>query len=246
MTEPARRVAYAYHRGDHAAEGEAHQRLHAWMAEQGLEPAGPPRAIWFHDPEVTVTEDLVTEIQIPLAEGGRIKNKRAAFNPMPLDDEWSRWLVGQWVGSGESDAGTGRGTARAELALNGQFLFVTGEAQVTEISAEQRQYLQQQLHASDEEIERFKRSPFRSLEIYTIDQETGEVVGYLFDSLRCMATGRGHRQGNKQVMNWQWTSGHTSVRITERISDDRLVAAEKIAMPDGSTMEEKGEMVRKK
>jgi effector-binding domain-containing protein len=48
--KPAMRVAYAYHRGDHAAEGEAHGRLRAWMAEQGLEPAGPPRAMWFHDP----------------------------------------------------------------------------------------------------------------------------------------------------------------------------------------------------
>jgi effector-binding domain-containing protein len=64
--QPAMRVAYAYHRGDHAAEGEAHGRLRAGMAEQGLEPAGPPRAMWFHDPSVTVTEDLITEVQIPI------------------------------------------------------------------------------------------------------------------------------------------------------------------------------------
>jgi len=67
-TQPAMRVAYAYHRGDHAGQGEAHQRLQAWLAEQGLQPAGPPRAIWFHDPAVTVTEDLVTEVQIPILE----------------------------------------------------------------------------------------------------------------------------------------------------------------------------------
>lgn len=65
-TQPARRVAYAYHRGDHAAEGEAHERLRAWMAERGIQPAGPPRGIWFHDPEVTVTDDLMTEVQIPI------------------------------------------------------------------------------------------------------------------------------------------------------------------------------------
>jgi effector-binding domain-containing protein len=64
--QPAMPVAYAYHRGDHREEGEAHQRLHAWLAEQGLQPVGPPRAIWFHDPKVTVTEDLVTEVQIPI------------------------------------------------------------------------------------------------------------------------------------------------------------------------------------
>ena len=65
-TQPAMHVAYAYHRGDYAGEGEAHGRLRAWMAEQKLQPAGPPRAIWYHDPETTVADDLVTEVQIPL------------------------------------------------------------------------------------------------------------------------------------------------------------------------------------
>jgi effector-binding domain-containing protein len=65
-TQPAMRVAYAYHRGDHREEGDAHERLHAWMAQQRLQPIGPPRAIWYHDPAVTVTDDLVTEVQIPI------------------------------------------------------------------------------------------------------------------------------------------------------------------------------------
>ena len=65
-TQPAMRVAYAYHRGDYNQEGEAHERLRTWMTQQGLQPIGPPRAIWYHDPEVTVTEDLFTEVQIPI------------------------------------------------------------------------------------------------------------------------------------------------------------------------------------
>jgi effector-binding domain-containing protein len=64
--KPAMRVAYAYHRGDHSGEGEAHQRLQASLAQQGLQPAGPPRVVWFHDPKVTITENLVTEVQIPI------------------------------------------------------------------------------------------------------------------------------------------------------------------------------------
>jgi hypothetical protein len=132
------------------------------------------------------------------------------------------------------------------LGLNGQFLIFTGEAEVTDISVEQKQFLKTQLHASEEEIERFRSSPYRSLEIYTIDQQTGEVLGYLFDSLRCMATGRGAWTANTLTMNWQWSSGHTSTRITEKVSDDRIAAIERIAMPDGSTMEESGEMVRRK
>jgi effector-binding domain-containing protein len=65
-TQPAMRVAYAYHRGDYNQEDEAHERVRTWMAQQGLQPIGPPRAIWYHDPEVTVTEDLFTEVQIPI------------------------------------------------------------------------------------------------------------------------------------------------------------------------------------
>ena len=65
-THPARRVAYAYHRGDHQQEGEAHDRLNSWIASKGLKASGPPRAIWYHDPEVTVEEDLITEVQIPV------------------------------------------------------------------------------------------------------------------------------------------------------------------------------------
>jgi hypothetical protein len=179
------------------------------------------------------------------AEPATERSANAAFNPLPLDDSWTRWFVGQWTGEGESDAGSGRGMMRVELGLNGQFLIVFGEAEVSEISAEQRQYLKTQLHATDGEIARFRSLPFRSLEIYTLDQETGEVVGYLFDSLRCMATGRGRQEGDSQIVNWKWASGHTSQRVTTKVSEDRLTAVEKVAMPDGSTMEESGDMVRR-
>lgn len=63
---PETKVAYTYHLGEPAGEGEAHARLWQWMAETGGVPSGPPRAIWFHDPEITVPEDQVTEVQVPV------------------------------------------------------------------------------------------------------------------------------------------------------------------------------------
>lgn len=165
------------------------------------------------------------------------------FLPPPLTDDWTRWIVGDWEGAGESDSGKGTGTAHIELALSGQFLIHRGEAKITELNPE---YLKKHMHATDEEIERFKRSGYQSLEIYTRDQETGEVIGFLFDNLRCMAKGRGNREGFKEVMEWEWRTGQRSTRITERVSDDRLVVTEKTPNPDGSVMEDKGEMVRSK
>jgi hypothetical protein len=172
----------------------------------------------------------------------------SVFLPKPIDDDWSKWLVGEWEGSGESDAGKGKGSVQIELGLNGQFLIMKGEAEITKITGEQKQYLKQTLHASDEEIKRFQSSTFKSLEIHTIDPKTGETIGYMFDSLRCIAKGRGKREGNKEIIKWEWSGNGqgTSIRIKEKVSDDKLISTEKYTLPDGSTMEDKWEMTRKK
>lgn len=167
--------------------------------------------------------------------------RRPMFLPKPLDDEWTRWIIGEWEGSGDSTAGKGKCRAKIELGLNGQFLILSGEAEITEINAE---YLKKNMNASDEEIERFKNSPYKAVEFFTIDQKTGEIVGYLFDNLRCIAQGRGKREANKETIEWQWTNGQKSTRITEKISDDKMAVIEKTPMPDGSIMEDKGEMIR--
>ncbi len=168
------------------------------------------------------------------------------FNPPPLSDDWSKWIVGEWEGAGESDTGQGKGVERIEFALNGQFLACRGEARITGMTPEQADYIKKNMHGSEEQIERFKREGYQSLQLFTTDQTTGEVVGYLFDSLRCIATGRGKREGNREVMEWQWANGHKSTRITERVSDDRMRVIQRTPMADGSVMEEKGESVRRK
>ena len=170
---------------------------------------------------------------------------RATFFPQPLNDEWSRWIVGEWEGSGSSDTGQGRGVERIEFTLGGQFLICRGEALITEITPDQADYLKKNMRDYDEEIERFKHGGYRSLQLFTVDQKTGEVVGYLFDSLRCVATGRGRLTGNRETMEWQWSSGHKSARITEKINDDKMVVIQRTLMPDGGVMEEKGESVRR-
>ncbi len=168
------------------------------------------------------------------------------FNPSPLDDAWTRWIVGEWEGVGESETGRGNAVERIEVGLLGQFLIWRGEAQITEITPEQAAYLKRNMHASDEEIARFQRDGYQALEIYTIDQTTGETVGHLFDSLRCIATGRGRCDGNRLTMNWTWATGHKSTRITEKVDEDRMAVIERTPMPDGSVMEEKGESIRRK
>ena len=40
--------------------------IQAWIEENGHEVVGPPRCVYFHNPEFTVQEDMVAEVQIPI------------------------------------------------------------------------------------------------------------------------------------------------------------------------------------
>ncbi len=165
----------------------------------------------------------------------------AMFLPPPLADDWTKWVVGEWELAGTGNAGKGRGVTRFELALGGQFLICRGQAELTGLDPD---YLKKHMHATDTEIERFRRAGYQQLEIYTIDQKTGEVIGFLFDNLRCVAQGRGRREGYREIMDWEWQTGQKSTRITERVSVDKIMVIERTPNPDGSVMEDKAEMTR--
>jgi len=172
--------------------------------------------------------------------------------PKPLDDAWSRWLVGQWDCSAESDIPgfkkwvKGRGQMNAELGLGGQFLLMRMEGKMTHLSEEYLQYLRQTLHAPEADIQRLQNMAFGSLELRSIDPQTGQVTAYLFDSWRCVAQGTGIRKGNTEVIEWKWSlaGAGTSVRTSVRVNDDRMAVTEKYTLSDGSIMEDRALMVR--
>jgi hypothetical protein len=175
------------------------------------------------------------------------ESKPTSFQPEPLDNEWSKWIVGEWEFDFSEAEGTIKSVMKAELGLNGQFLILKYES---EISDEHTEELKKSMETSAQEAEKFKRLIHKEIELETIDPKTGEVIGYLFDSLRCIAQGRGKRRGNKEIMEWKWyCSGREakSVRAIERVSDDKLVMTEKYIAPDGSVwMEGSAEAIRKK
>jgi len=192
----------------------------------------------------------------------------ASFQPKPLGDDWSKWLVGEWnVVSGESsvtdESGKatkidlddvdeeGTGGFKIEFGLNGQFLIIRGSS--GEMTDEQKKQIKdafkETTNASDEDIERFLSMPYKSLQIKTIDPKAGEVIEYLFDSQRCIAQGRGKRQGNKEIMEWVWSAtaqGATSVSTIEKINDDKFTYNHKYILPNGNKMEDNAVFTRKK
>ncbi|NTV38769.1 MAG: GyrI-like domain-containing protein [Demequinaceae bacterium] len=64
---PAAEVVATLHRGPYTDIGLAYEALTAWLAEQGRESVGPPREVYLNDPADTAPEELLTEIQFPLA-----------------------------------------------------------------------------------------------------------------------------------------------------------------------------------
>lgn len=189
-----------------------------------------------------------------------------SFQPKPLDDEWSKWLIGKWqVTRGQSDflggemEGLGESNEEGasgftiESGLNGQFFIWKSWAKSGEMTDEQKKQMKDALkeatNASDEDLERFLSMPYEELQIHTIDPKTGEVIGYLFDSQRCIAEGRGRRQGNKETIEWKWSvtgQGASSVSIIEKISDNKFTINVKYILPNDKKMEDKIEMIRKR
>ena len=194
------------------------------------------------------------------------ESEPSSFQPKPLDDEWSRWLIGKWEaaaghsdflggeveGAGESNA-EGAAGFTIEPVLNGQFLIWKSWAQTGEMTDEEKEQMKEALkettNASDEDLERFVSMPYKSLQIQTIDPTTGERIAYAFDSLRCIAEGRGKLEANKEIMEWEWSGiseGVTSVSIIEKVNDNKFSVLMTYTLPDGNKMEEKLEMIRRK
>ena len=168
--------------------------------------------------------------------------------PDRLDDEWTRWILGEWGDFSEPGSDVKRnGWMKAELGLNGQFLIIRHE---NEITKEDIEGLKEQMQTDDAQAAKFQSRTHKEVEYYTIDPQTREVIGYLFDSLRCIAVGRGSRQGNKEVVEWKGKGGQqeaTSIRTTEKIAEDKLIMTDRYLTPDGSTwMEGTLEATRRK
>lgn len=67
----AQRVAQLLHRGPYADEDPSLAALYAFVAEQGLVPAGPHTEVYLTDPTVTAPGDNRTALQVPVAEPPR-------------------------------------------------------------------------------------------------------------------------------------------------------------------------------
>ena len=69
---------------------------------------------------LVMTASMVSCMKIQEKEIAK-ESAPSVFLPKPIDDDWSKWIVGEWEGWGESDTGKGKAWMKVELDLNGQF-----------------------------------------------------------------------------------------------------------------------------
>ena len=66
-TVPGGTVAATTHRGPYDEISPAYHTVTGWIQDHGHQMAGPPREIYLNDPTSVLAEDLLTEIQFPIA-----------------------------------------------------------------------------------------------------------------------------------------------------------------------------------
>lgn len=63
----AETVASAMHKGSYDDLAATYDELSGWIGEHGYQVVGPPREVYYSDPNETGPEDTLTEIQFPVA-----------------------------------------------------------------------------------------------------------------------------------------------------------------------------------
>jgi hypothetical protein len=174
---------------------------------------------------VTVLVFAASMVMPLMAQEGRKKTappppQEQPGPPKPLDNAMMKFLVGEWEGSMESPMGPSSEVLRYWMGLDGQFLFMEGGSKVGNMK-------------------------YSGIGAMTINPKSGDTVGYWIDNFRGMYQGVGKTEAGKNAMEWSGTMGR-SLRILEKVSDDKFTVTVKMDGPDGREQTFKGEMTRKK
>ncbi|MCP5105293.1 MAG: DUF1579 domain-containing protein [bacterium] len=140
--------------------------------------------------------------------------------PQPLDNALMKWMVGDWEGSMNGPMGPSKEWLGYKFGMGGQFLFMEGGTKTGAMN-------------------------YKGIGALTINAKTGVVEGYWIDNFRGMYHGKGKIEGNKNIMKWDGTMGK-SLRIVEKVSENKMVVSVTMAGPDGKDQTFKGELTRVK
>lgn len=139
--------------------------------------------------------------------------------PSALDDDFCKWLVGEWEGWSEGPEGKHSEWEKIEMGLNGQVLL-------------------------REAVSKMDDGEYAGMGGMTINPESGEFMGYWMDNHRGMYQGKGKREGDKLTMEWEGYQG-TYTNVLEKVDENTYTTTWSFTDAGGNTKEGKSEMTRK-
>ena len=142
----------------------------------------------------------------------------AMMPPSPLNDAWSKWMVGEWEGWSNGPMGKSKEWEKIEMGLDGQFL------------------LRQATSDHGDMV-------YKGNGAITMTKDGG-YAGMWVDNFRGMYRGSGKMVDGKLVMEWKGEQG-TYTHSATKVSDDKYTAVWSFTDPSGQKSEGQMEMTRK-
>ncbi len=161
--------------------------------------------------------------------------------PKPLNDEWHRWLIGEWEGSSETNMGKTRDWMKVEWGPSKQFLVVHYKGKTTEINPKAIAEASEKMDMPKEEMEAMMKEDYYGLGVMTLNPRTGEPMGFWFDSYRDISKGSGTLEKGKSTMSWSSEAMGSMTRIMHKTGEDKMKV--KMHGKDPSGMEWSGTSV---
>lgn len=146
------------------------------------------------------------------------KENNASQELAPINDKLLIWMVGEWEGWFDGPLGKTKEWSSCKLVLDDQFLFVNSRSERPGMTHKGLAYL-------------------------TVEPKSHEILGFWYDNFRAISQGKGRRENDKLYMKWSGAIGD-SIRVTEKIDDNKFIITVKIIAPDGNIKVYKGEMTR--
>ncbi len=141
--------------------------------------------------------------------------------PQPLNDSWSKWMVGEWAGTTTTEMGKSEDWMKVELAINNQFVLFHYRSKTVEVAPEMIKQMAQQMKISEEKARQIMMTEYQGMGISTRDPKTDKMVGYWFDGYRDIAQGNGMVEGEKSKMHWKSPMVDLE-RVTEMVDENTM------------------------
>jgi len=138
--------------------------------------------------------------------------------PPPLEDDFMKWMVGEWEGHSKSEMGKSKDHMTCEMGFGGQFMLTNYKS------------------------EREDSTVMTGMGAITQTKD-GKLAGYWIDSWRTMSEGKGSQEGNIFTMEWITPMG-TYVRKTEMVDENTMKITGLMKSADGKEMHSESELKR--